>query len=244
MEFNALVVKRVLGTVQTQDFSNWAENLLLQGCDSNNVAILASFGLERFPDSYEVERYFEKCIGELGLVLPEDRVVIAEYVPEYANELASNISSGLLKPREGLESLKSFGMATDYDKALYRIWDELAEDVYTLENGDYYLWNTGLSKDNIDEFIIQVARQFIQLCKSELPDDFFYLCTCDDCGHIGKAQLKRMDLPWLPEKLFRLIYRKAPAFKWICGHCTQSHLKNMFDYEGRKQYLKSQGVKI
>ncbi len=244
MEFNALVVKRVLGTVQPQDFSNWAENLLLQGCDSKNVAILAILGLERFPDSYEVEHYFEKCIDELGLVLPEDRVVIAEYAPEYANELASNISSGLLKPREGLELLKNFGMATDYDKALYRIWDELAEDVYTLENCDYYLWNTGLLKDNIDEFIIQVAKQFIQLGKTELPDDFFELCACDDCGYIGKAHLKRMDLPWLPEKLFRLIYRKRPAFKWICAHCTQSHLKNMFDYEGRKQYLESQGVKV
>jgi hypothetical protein len=52
-----------------------------------------------------------------------------------------------------------------------------------------------------------------------------------------------MDLPWLPEKLFRLIYGKAPTFVWVCGLCAQPHLKNMFDYAGRKQYLESQGIK-
>jgi hypothetical protein len=237
MEFNTLMAKRALGRAQTKDFSDWAENLLAQGCDAENVAILAGFGLEHSPDSHEIELYFKKCVDELGLVLLEDRVAIFNYV----RELAGNINAGIIHPRTGLESLKNFWVATDDDEPLYRIWDELAEDICALGDYDgYYLWNTGLLEENVDEFIVKVARQFLQLCDSNLPEDFFSLCACSDCGHIGKAQLIRTDLPWLPEKLFKLIYRKAPVFKWVCGHCLHPQIKNMFDYEGRKLYLEAQ----
>jgi len=240
-QFNILVAKRALGIVQAKDFSDWAESLLVQGCNAENVAILAGFGLEHFPNSYDIELYFKKCVDELGLVLFEDRAAIFEYV----YELAANICKGIIKPRAGLESLKNFWVATDDDEPLYRIWDELAEDVCALGDYDaYYLWNTGLSEENVDEFIIKVAQQFLQLCESDLPEDFFCLCACSDCGHIGKAQLIRIDLPWLPEKLFRLVYGKAPTFKWVCGCCAQPQIKNMFDYEGRRLYLESKIAKI
>lgn len=236
MEFNVLIGKQALGIAQTQDFSDWAESLLIQGCDSENVAILASFGVERFPDAYEVEVYFKKCVAELDLILPEKRVALFEY----AKDLASHISTGIVKPRVGLNRLNILWAATDYDEPLYNIWDQLAEDVYSVYANDSYLWNTELSKDNIESFICDVAKQFLQLCNCELPEDFFQLCVCDECGHVIKPQLKRIDLPWLPEKLFRLIYRKAPAFRWMCGSCASWQIKNMFDYAGRKQYLESQ----
>lgn len=236
MEFNALVAKQALGIARIKDFSDWAENLLIQGCDSENVAILAGFGIERCPDSYEVEIYFKKCAVELDLVILEDRAAIFEY----AKHLATNISDGILDPETGLEILKNFWLATDNDEPLYRIWDELAEDICSLDDYQGYLWNTGLSAQNVDEFIIQVARQFLQLSAMDLPEDFFCLCACSECGYIGKAQLIRIDLPWLSEKLFRLIYRKSPTFQWVCGHCAHANIKNMFDYDGRKLYLESQ----
>jgi hypothetical protein len=239
MELNTLIAKRAFGEAQAKDFSDWAENLLIQGCDSENVAILASFGIERFPNLTEVENYFEKCVDELGLVLPEDQIAIHEY----AKYLAAIISTGILEPTVGLELLKDFWrLSGDYDEPIYRIWEELADDICTLDDCHFYLWNTGLSKNNRDEFIIQVAKQFIQLCDSELPDDFFHLCVCNECGYIGKPQFKQIDLPWLPEKLFRLIYRKSPTFQWLCGQCAKAGLKNMFDYAGRKQYLESQSA--
>lgn len=231
----ALLAKRALATARVNDFSNWAENLLSQGCDSENVAILAGF-CDCNAGLYEVEAYFKKCVDELGLVLVENRAAIFEY----AKNLAFDIDTGILDPRDGLEQLKDFWLVTDNDEPLYRIWDELAEDVCAVESGDAYLWNTGLSKENVDEFVAKVAKQFLQLSEINLPEHFFALCVCSQCGHIGKPQLKRLDLPWLPEKLFRLIYGKAPVFKWVCGSCVKPDIKNMFDYEGREYYLNAQ----
>jgi hypothetical protein len=237
MELNTLVAKRALNTAQTKDFSDWAESLLIQGCASVNVAILAGFGLERLPDTIEVDGYFKKCIAELGLVLPEEQIAIFDYI----KLLVCNISKGVIEPRTGLYELLISLDATDNEQLLYRIWDELSEDINSLGGYDRYLWNTGLSADNVDEFIVLVAQQFMQLSEMELPDDFFHLCACDECGYIGKPQLKRIDLPWLHEKLFRFIYGRSPTFQWICGKCGQAGLKNMFDYAGRKRYLESLG---
>lgn len=238
IELNALVAKRALGIATAEDFSDWAEDLLAQGCDGKNVAILASFGIDRFTDSNEIEEYFKKCVAELGLVLPEERVAILGY----AKDLAANICDGILEPEAGLELLKNFWQATDNDEPLYIIWDELAEDINTLDNYGGYSWNTSLSEDNTDEFIIQVARQFLQLSAIDLPDDFFSLCACSECGYIGKAQLIRLNLSWLSEKIYRFIFRKSPVFKWVCGQCANPNIKNMFDYEGRRLYLESNNI--
>ena len=233
MEFNTLITKQALGIAKNKDFSDWAESLLVQGSESNSVAILASFGIDRNLNTDEVKQYFEKCLLELNLVLPEPRILIFNHV----KTLVLEIINGTVKPQIGLNGLKNFWLQTDNDEPLYRIWDELAEDVATLDDYQGYLWNTHLSKENVDDFIIEVAKQFLQLCELKLPDNFFALCACPDCQCVAKPLLKRIELAWLPEKLFRLLYGRSPTFKWVCRACEQSHLYNMFDYEGRKHYL-------
>jgi hypothetical protein len=238
MAFNELVAKRALGIATAADFSDWAENLLAEGCDSANVAILAGLTIEGSQGIYEAEAYFTKCVAELGLILPDER----EAIFEYAKCLAKNICDGILEPEEGLALLKCFWRATDNEEPLYIIWDELADDINTLDDSGGYSWNTSLSEHNVDAFILQVARQFLQLSAIDLPDSFFSLCVCGECGYIGKAQLIRLSLPWLPEKLYQLVFKKSPVFKWVCGKCANPNIKNMFDYDGRKLYLESKNI--
>ena len=66
MKFEHLVGKRALGSAHARDYTTWAESLLYEGVDAENVAILASIGLERDPDSEEVELYFPESVTSLA----------------------------------------------------------------------------------------------------------------------------------------------------------------------------------
>ena len=234
MEFNTLVAKQALGIAEAEDFSLWAEQLLSRGCDNQNVAILAGFGLEDTPDLQEVNVYFARCVDELGLSLPE----VHRAIFIYAKDLATKITTGLLKPTTGLGLLKSLWLATDCYEPLYSIWYELAVDIYSLEHEDVYLWNTGLLKDNINDFIILIAEQFLRLCECEnLPENFLNLSACQQCGHVGLSQTKRTELLWLPEKVFWLLYGRNPTVEDVCEQCGAAQLKGMRDYQGRALYL-------
>ena len=72
MKFELLTRKRALGTANLRDYTNWAESMFYENVGSENLAILASMGYERDPDSEEIEMYFQKSIKDLNLSLPED----------------------------------------------------------------------------------------------------------------------------------------------------------------------------
>lgn len=232
MKFEHLAGKRALGNAHPNDYIRWAEGLLQAGAGSENVAILAGLGLERHPDSAEVEAYFQKSLKDLGLgLLPR-----GEGLRAYARYVCEQIISGGMESGERLEILETFYFNSDYN-AIYRIWDELSEDVWRVENGEGSVFNTGLVRENIDSYIAGVAKQFIVLLDTSLPYDFFDLCACLNCGYIGKGDLEKIEKTWMPERLFRLIYRRGRTCRVICAKCGCPSPHNMSDYEGRKQYL-------
>ncbi|CAG1770811.1 hypothetical protein BAC3_01341 [uncultured bacterium] len=235
LAFELLIAKQALGVADIEDFSDWAESLLMDGCELDNVAILASLGVSNDTDLEEVERYFSRCITDLKLVVPNQQTAIWNY----AQELAKAIVANTLKPSTGLGLLKSFWIATDYTQPLYSLWYDLAVDVYSLNNDDVYLWNAELQHEDTNEFIIKMAQQFLDLSQYDTPEHFFDLTACFDCGHIGYAANKRIEVTWLAVPLFRLIYGRNPTMQPVCSHCGSAHLKSMRDYEGRAMYLLS-----
>jgi hypothetical protein len=232
MKFELLAGKRALGSAYSKDYTEWAESLLYEDVDSENVAILASLDCERDPDSEEVEAYFQKSIKDLGLTLPDEK----ESQKTYAKALCEQIISGELEPEKGVCILESFYSKSDYE-AIYSIWDGLSEDLWMLNDRDGCIFNSGLTIENKHEYIKGVAVQFIELLSTELPDRFFYMCACPECGHTGENELEVIDKPWMPDKLYRLLYKRGQTQRAICGNCKRPFPNNMSDYEGRKQYL-------
>jgi hypothetical protein len=233
MKFELLVGKRALGSAYSKDYTEWAEYLLYGDIDSENVAILASLGYERDPDSEEIETYFQKALIDLGLVFLSEK----DALKVYAKALCGQVISGELAPEVGVSTLETFYSASDYE-AIYSIWDELSEDLCMVNDRDGCIFNTGLTIDNKCDYIIDVAAQFIVLLETELPDRFFYLSACPECGYIGDSELEAIDKPWMPEKLFRLIYKRGQTKRAICASCKRPFPNNMSDYEGRKQYFR------
>ncbi len=234
MNFVCLAGKRALGQAHTKDYTDWAEGLLGENVESVNVAILAGMGLEKSPDYWDVEFYFRAALDDLGLVLLSER----DAVLAYAAHICEQVVSGDIPPKEGLQTLGRFYAETNY-QAIYSIWDFLNEDMWHINEGDGAIFNKGLNKLNQDEYIKNVAAQFIELTRVSRPENFFRLCVCFSCGYIGESALERIDKSWLPEKIYRLIYRRRTVQREICAKCGTPFPRNMYDYEARKQYLRA-----
>ncbi len=232
MDLTRLLGQKALGQAQAHDYTNWAEELLAQNADSANVAILASLGLDKYPDAWEVEFYFKAALDDLGLPLPSDE----EAMRAYARLICAQVVSGSTPPSEGLGALARIFIDSGY-RALYSIWGELKEDMVIVNERGFALFNTGLTGANRDDYIRNVAAQFIELTKVSLPDGFFRLSVCFSCGHLGASAHERIEKPWLSEKLFRLVYRRGPAQKPVCAKCGAPFPRQMSDYEARRRYL-------
>ncbi len=234
MKFEYLTGKRALGNAHPKDYTDWAEGLLCDGVVSENVAILAGLGLDKHPDSEEIKIYFNKCLADLDLELPNAKNSLLAY----ARILCEKIVNNEMSAKKGLNILDGFYSRSDYE-AIYSIWDELSEDIWMVNDREGCIFNSGLTVENIDHFIRKVAKQFLQLTKMKLPDCFFYLCSCKKCGYIGESATERIDIPWIPEKIFRLIFKQGPTYRSVCVKCKEPYPNNMSDYEGRKQYLEA-----
>lgn len=146
--------------------------------------------------------------------------------------------AGNVSPKNGLSTLEGLYSKSDYEP-IYSIWDELSEDVWMVNDREACIFNTGLTRENIDQYIVQVSEQFIRLTEIELPERFFWLTVCRKCGHFGEHKLIRIDKPWMPEKLYRFIYKRGHTMEPVCSKCGKEFPLGMGDYAGREEYLKS-----
>ncbi len=234
MEFNYLAGKIAVGAAQPKDYSEWAIDMLNNGVESENVAILAGLDMDKHPDLEEIKYYFKQSIIDLKLELPSEEKSFLNYAAHICRE----IIKGEISPQDGVATLDSLYSKSDYEP-IYSIWDELNDDIWSIKERETSYFNTGLSANNIDQYITNVASQFIKLISVELPKGFFQLSVCQKCGNIGKHKLERIDLPWIPVKLYRMIFKKGPTHRAICSKCREPFPLNMGDYEARKQYLQN-----
>lgn len=236
MEINELFGKYVLGTIRPEDYILWAEQQMLAGVDSPSLPVLAGMDLARPIDSIEVYEWFRKVTGELNIDWPEEHAALQRY----SEILCQQILDGQLEPNHGLSSLAKLYAANDYSGGLYAIWDCLEEDISLLYSEYGAIFNTGLTKDNTADYIRNAARQYLQLSRLELPENFFQLVHCLGCDSIQPTKTVRIDKPWMPEKLYRLIYDdKGLSWELRCANCGSRDLKSMNDYAGREAYLGS-----
>lgn len=235
MDLTELAGRRALGNATRDDHVRWAEGLLGDGVDSDEVAVLASLGLAENPDSQEIESWFQKALDDLGLELPpHDQALLS-----YSRRICQNIVDADITPEDGLMLLEPFYRATRYAQTVFMIWAELVEDVSLLCEGERPVFNSGLNTANMAPFIHDVAAQYLRLSDLELPETFFDLHACSECGFIGECDWQTLEQPWLPALLFRLIRRRSQSLRAICRACHAPFPKNMSDYAARQQYLAS-----
>ncbi|WP_026472087.1 hypothetical protein [Alkanindiges illinoisensis] len=236
MNIEMLTAKIAFGSVQLRNYSDWAESLLDQGNESENIMILASFGLDKNIDKYEIETYFEKCLSELKLKLPTREKALKIYAKQLCIEL---LQENILV-KKAIDDLSRLWSLTDYEEPLFRIWDELSEDIYFIENEEHgAFWNSGLTKENQSTYIKEFAEQFLQLLELKLPENFWQLSYCESCKYIGKLTIETK-IEWLPVTKFKFFkFSTEHLVNYAaCAKCLTPYPLTMTDFTGRKKYLK------
>ncbi|MEK5038653.1 hypothetical protein [Sporosarcina sp. FSL K6-3457] len=85
MQTNALFYKMQREIVSTEDYVNWAHNLLENDVSSPSVNILSSFS---FSESiFEVEVYVKRALYELAIQKPNFEICARAYISHLANKI-------------------------------------------------------------------------------------------------------------------------------------------------------------
>ena len=109
MSIEIISGKRALGIAHTKDYTKWAEKLLLNGTDSENIEILAGMGLDKEPYKEEIEFYFQKCLKDLNIKLLSEEDALSQYAVHICNEIVNkNISTV-----DGVRILEKFYSKSD-----------------------------------------------------------------------------------------------------------------------------------
>ena len=232
MNTEILAAKIAFGDIEMHDYSDWAENLLIQGVESKNIIILASFGLDKNIDKYEIEIYFKKCVTELKIIFPDHISALKTYAKLRCLEILK-VNSSL---KTEVDKLSGLARLTEHEEPLFRIWDEFSEDIWFAENQDYQpIWNSGLTKENQVQYIKEFAKQFLQLLELQLPINFWQLSYCESCKHLGgsiiKSEKKRMPVIKFPTE--QTVNYAA------CENCLAPYPLTMTDFMGRKAYIEN-----
>lgn len=235
MNIDRLVSKIACGDIQPHDYSDWAESLLNQGFESENILMLASFGLEKNIDRYEIETYFEKCLSELKIQLPDNN----ESLKIYAKLCCIEILKENTLPATAVNNLSRLASLTKHEEPLFRIWDELSEDIYFIENEEYgAIWNSGLTIDNQTTYVKEFAEQFLHLLELQLPANFWQLSYCKSCTYIGNSiiETKTEHMPVTKLKFFKFSKKHLVNYA-ACSKCLTPYPLAMTDFIARKAYI-------
>ncbi len=229
MELDELFAHHFLGGDKPEDYINWGVDQLLAGSDSINMALLASMDFLKPVYMQDVLKQFEKCLEELSISWPDER----ETIRTYSETIARRITLGEIEPRDGLKRLASLYFPSFYSEDLYAIWYGLEYDVANLEFGHTATSNPEIDLETLDTFIIKVAKQYLELLKMSLPENFLKWAYCYECQQVHQYVVK----PVKGNSLLRKLFKKRHEFHVECANCTSSKITTMINYEARQKYL-------
>lgn len=217
MDFFELAYRRINNQLETRDYIDWADELLMIGSNSFSIAELASYTWEKDPDAREVEFLFHSCVTECGFSLPSNW---EEAFFAYLMAICNSVIGGTLAPHDCLYALLTLSDDND-DPYICWVWIDLARDIS--RHMEYIVFNDALNLENSDESIRKTAYQFIALCKMDLPAKFPLVWCCKDCGEVSS------DTTYTETNA-----RPCPACKSIFS------LKNMRFFKNREDYVFNQ----
>lgn len=160
---NSIFGERALGPLSTNDYVDWAGEMLAQDYDTYSLCILA--GLDRFASAFEAEDYFLRSIKELNLNVPD----CANAIRAYACDIARQIINGQLTGQQGVRTLYKICVATEYERE-FMGWYELNEALDNLVAGGYPFTYESPTLENFDEVAKQEAENFIAAVCGQTED--------------------------------------------------------------------------
>lgn len=218
-ELELLLAERLIsGFIDGEKCIEWAISLMERGYESDNLHILAGLDIN---DGMSIEHYFERLIDDLQL---EQRRSENKLFCIYTSNIAHQVVDGKISPRKGLSVMEDIRIRTwnsDFSINLYQ-FTYLEEDILLL--GEYQLFYNGLTKDNVDEVIIQEMKMFL-FTQEKCLGDIKNLIYCNRCKSF--SQIEYREVGWIIKK-----------GDWYCKECRSKDFLAWNNIQDRKQILK------
>lgn len=177
-----LIADRVIGKSDSKIYVVWAVDMIQRGHETENILILA--GLDS-SDTEEREKYFRESLNDLKIEYPDNK---SRLISLYSTNLADKVLTGKISPQIGLTKMIELVYATDYSSEFLAFVD-LDEDIDYVKYSSQPLFNSGLTKNNIDEFIINEFKLFLETI--EFKDEVLRnKAKCKKCGAIENPVVK------------------------------------------------------
>jgi len=210
---------KVFGNADSKIFVELAVELINENIETENLIILA--GLDS-SDSEEREKYFKKSLNDLNIEFPE---INDDLISLYAMQLAENVISSKLKPKDGLTKMSNLVFASDFASRFHPFID-LDEDIDYLISSNSTIFNNGLKQENIDDYIVNEFELFLAIEKIE-DKEIRTKAKCKNCGVVMNPEYKSK------RSLFNPFGKKG----FYCSKCKSSDLIYFNTRNGRKELL-------
>lgn len=230
MTTDTLLLKRVLGSAQPEDYVQWAVDLLCEGVNSYHLRILAGLDL-RF-EREEVEHYFMKTCTDLNIeAAPED------VGPRLAAGLVrKTYDQGAVSAQTALRMMADLYKISEYSDSLLAIWYEIDEELSLRGSGHEGCFYPPEALDSLDETFDREWALFERAAALSLPERFFQYIRCDKCGHIGEAKFSHKTF-WDRCRAKFAFFRSKPALWAACRACGSHDYRTMADPRVRDDYF-------
>lgn len=158
----ALAYRRGLQRPRGDLVVGWAEAALVEGVDSPGLRTLAGLDAQ---DGFEIDRYLERALSELGRALPEPE----DSLWIYARAIARKAAEGELPWPPVLSELYSFCVHLEYDDRLMPFL-ELGDDLDCLDWGEGPIHTGASSEAAIEALFLHTARRFAEGGEQAAPE--------------------------------------------------------------------------
>lgn len=159
---NTLFAKKHLQSTMTEEYVQWAIDMLELEFDSKNLRILA--GLSNPLNPWEVDHYFELALNDLNISKPNKE----EAIKYYSIYLCEQMLNGEISPSNGLEKFCWIAQELDYPDE-YMMWYELEDAVLNI-NCEYFCTYKGMNKSNVSSYLLKEAKLFADKLRNETDD--------------------------------------------------------------------------
>lgn len=214
-----LLGKRLLSWYDSKILIDWAIKLLESGYDSESLEILA--GLD-YDDTETREKYFWRAINELNINIEKQEIDLINF---YVDNLVEEVISGAVSPKYGLQMMGDVARKTDYNEKYMQFY-MLEEDVDYLDYSGQSLTINGLTKDNIDQYIINEFKLYKKLNNCDYSE-YYNKAICNNCGQI-------MTPKWLTK------YQLKKPFSYkisVCEFCNSQNIDYFSSQTGKEKII-------
>ena len=149
MKTNSLLYKILKETVSTEDYVNWAHNLLENEVSSPSINIISSFS--KVENIFQVEVYFKRALNELEIEKPVFEICARSYINYLANKIVEENNHSIIYDL-AYKIYRIVSLDLHYPDDLM-VWYEISELIDEIRYGD------NLKEFDVIEVIIRIKKE-------------------------------------------------------------------------------------